>query len=266
MTKRALCVGINDYPLEDMDLKGCVNDAEDWASTLTTHYDFPKTDVTLLLDTEATRSAILQALKAMVAGASSGDVLVFTNSSHGTYVADNDADEPTYDEAMCPYDTKDNLIVDDDLREVFADLKPDVRLTVISDSCFSGTVTRAPLLPPTPDNRRMRFLNPRRIGLTELPDVRSRAKPRSELYSESSMKEVLLSGCTDKQYSYDALINGRYNGAMSATALSVLARNGYDMTYDGLAEQLVSDLAASNYDQEPQLEGRPENRRRRVFS
>ncbi len=33
MTKRALCVGINDYPGTNSDLSGCVNDAEDWAQS-----------------------------------------------------------------------------------------------------------------------------------------------------------------------------------------------------------------------------------------
>ena len=40
MAKRALCVGINDYPIRGMDLKGCVNDAQDWARALRDHYDF----------------------------------------------------------------------------------------------------------------------------------------------------------------------------------------------------------------------------------
>jgi len=35
MTKRALCIGINDYPGTDFDLSGCVNDAHDWAQALT---------------------------------------------------------------------------------------------------------------------------------------------------------------------------------------------------------------------------------------
>ena len=30
MTKKALCIGINDYPGTDSDLQGCVNDATDW--------------------------------------------------------------------------------------------------------------------------------------------------------------------------------------------------------------------------------------------
>ena len=35
MTKRALCIGINDYPGTGSDLSGCVNDAKDWAGMLT---------------------------------------------------------------------------------------------------------------------------------------------------------------------------------------------------------------------------------------
>ena len=35
MPKTAVCVGINDYPDGVGDLRGCVNDADDWASLLT---------------------------------------------------------------------------------------------------------------------------------------------------------------------------------------------------------------------------------------
>ena len=31
MSKKALCIGINDYPGTQNDLSGCVNDANDWA-------------------------------------------------------------------------------------------------------------------------------------------------------------------------------------------------------------------------------------------
>ena len=70
-----------------------------------------------------------------------GDVLVFTNSSHGTYVADTDGDESLYDEAICPYDCDDRP----DRRRraaraVRAASRRGVRLTVISDSCHSGSV------------------------------------------------------------------------------------------------------------------------------
>ncbi len=32
MSKKALCIGINDYPGTQNDLSGCVNDANDWAA------------------------------------------------------------------------------------------------------------------------------------------------------------------------------------------------------------------------------------------
>lgn len=265
MTKRALCVGINDYPLADMDLKGCVNDAKDWAGLLVGHYDFAKSDVLMLLNKSATKAAIVRELGKLLSGAASGDVLVFTNSSHGTYVADKNGDEAVYDEAMCPWDAKDNLLVDDELRELFAGLGKGVRLTVISDSCFSGTVTRALDPVQTPDDRRRRFLNPRRIGLREL-DL-SKARPRSGgLYPESSMKEVLVSGCSDKQYSFDALIDGRYNGAMTATSMAVIEKAKYRLSYNALQTKLVAALEDSNFDQEPQLEGRMSARRRQLFT
>ena len=36
MSKKALCIGINDYPGTANDLSGCVNDANDWVAELTT--------------------------------------------------------------------------------------------------------------------------------------------------------------------------------------------------------------------------------------
>lgn len=266
--KRALCVGINDYPIAGMDLKGCVNDARSWAALLRTHYDFASRDVTVLLDGDATHDHVIAALDALLAGAVSGDVLVFTNSSHGTYLADTASEEADrYDEAMCPYDCRQKLITDDELRTRFADLPRGVRLTVISDSCHSGSVTRAALPGITPDDRRVRFLNPKKIRKPVIDDVRARAAPlRPEVHPESEMKELLLSGCRANQYSYDARIGRTYHGAMTWHALRVIEEAGHHLTYATLAKRLRGALAASSYDQEPQLEGRASFKRRQVFT
>ncbi|MDH5616880.1 MAG: caspase family protein, partial [Acidimicrobiia bacterium] len=45
MKKKALCVGINDYPIAGSDLRGCVNDATGWAALLADHYDFTDVEV-----------------------------------------------------------------------------------------------------------------------------------------------------------------------------------------------------------------------------
>src|SRR5207247_9505185 len=88
MAKKAFCVGINDYPIDGADLKGCVNDAESWGSLLRDHFDFPSADIRVVTDAEATKANVLAGLKDLLAGAGQGDVLVFTNSSHGSQIPD----------------------------------------------------------------------------------------------------------------------------------------------------------------------------------
>jgi hypothetical protein len=263
MTKKALCVGINTYPIQGMDLSGCVNDAHAWASLLNEHYDFPTADISMLIESEATYAAIIAGLKSLLAGAQPGDVLVFTNSSHGTYLVDADGDESMYDEALCPYDVVDHPLVDDELRVLFSDLPAGVRLTVISDSCHSGTVTRA--VPFTPDRRKPRFLRPKALGLPELDNPRA-CRPDDGTYPASGMKEVLLAACRDIQYAFDATLDGTPHGVFTYHALATIAASDYAITYRELRERVLSTLQASAYDQEPQCEGSDENIDRQIFT
>lgn len=271
MEKKALCVGINDYPYEGNDLNGCVNDAKAWADLLVEHYGFSRDNVKMLLDADATKANILTSLESLVTEAKPGDMLVFTNSSHGTYVADTSGDEEKYDEAMCPYDCETKLIVDDELREMFGKLAKGVNLTVISDSCFSGTVTRAAVaenIPglKTPDDRRVRFLSPALMGREILVNP-WRANPKGKtMYPESKMKDVLLSGCTDKEYSYDALISGKYHGAMTYFALQAIKEADYQITFQQLVKRLLFLIDNEGYIQHPQLEGKKANKKKLVFS
>lgn len=262
MTKKALCVGINDYPFGDEnDLRGCVNDANDWSNLLRNHFDF--TDIKQLLNSDATRVNILTELESLLAGAQAGDVLVFTNASHGTYLADTDRDEPKYDEAICPYDSDSNLLVDDTLRELFLNLPKDVRMTVISDSCHSGSVTRVRVN----EYRRNRQLNPRVLGNPELSSQELReARGKKEKHPESGMKEILVSGCKSNQTSADAYIDSDYHGAMSYYAIKAITDAGYNLTYADLHASLLPMLEEENYDQVPQLEGTEENKQRPIFT
>jgi hypothetical protein len=273
MTKRALCVGINDYPVDGADLMGCVNDANDWAALLTEHYDFPTADVRLMTDAEATKANVMAALGDLLAGATDGDVLVFTNSSHGSYMPDESGDEPdTYDETLCPHDIEDSMILDDELRTAFADLPAGVRLTVISDSCHSGSTTRVALSDIIPgtrteDDRRIRFLNPALVRDVKILQNPARAKPRRyETYPESDMKELLLSGCTDEEVSYDASIDGAYHGAMTYHALKAIREADYQITYADLVARLNALLEESGYNQHPQLEGQSDSKERQIFT
>jgi metacaspase-1 len=244
--KKAICIGINNYPGSANDLQGCVNDAKDWSAALT-GFGF---ETSLMLDSQATRQNVKAALNGLVASAGEGDVIVFTYSGHGTQVIDLNSDEgDAYDEAIYVYD---GTILDDDLRTIINKVNPKATLVVISDSCFSGSVTRL-----IPENTKPRFMPARGVSAGRV--VRQRF-----LLPEASMPEILISGCSDSEYSYDAEIDGRYNGAMSAMALSVIKQNP-NVTYNEFYASLRKLLPSSEYPQTPQLEGSDAHKTVRLF-
>lgn len=247
---------------------------------LINHYDFPITNVSVILDEQATKVNIVQGVKDLLRDAKPGDVLVFTNSSHGTSIADIDGDEHDgppdimYDEAICPYDSGPNkLLIDDELRHIINKLPQDVHLTVISDSCCSGSITRLTPLPD--DDRTARLVDSELFGyrslrgflmddkIEEIGEVRSRNR---EKYPESAMKEILLSGCEDIEVSYDARFGNIYHGAMTYCALQVIRDANYSLTYKELHDSLTKLIKQKRYPQHPQLEGTDANKQRQIFT
>jgi hypothetical protein len=243
--KKAFCVGINDYPGTSNDLKGCVNDATDWAALL----EFSGFEVEKFVNEQATRQNILNTLDSLVTNATAGDEIVFTYSGHGTSVYDMGGDEPDeYDEALYVYD---GLLLDDELRAIFQKIKPDVHVVVISDSCFSGTVTRALITDSS---------KPRYIKTHDIPHT---AKVKRRLLEEEDMIEILISGCSNTEYSYDALLNGRWNGALTSYATSVIRKG---QTYKEFYQKVRELLPSGQYPQTPQLEGTEANKNKVVFA
>lgn len=244
--KKAICIGINNYPGVFNDLKGCVNDAKDW-SALLQGLGF---DVSLMLDSQATRQNVKTALQGLVRAANAGDIAVFTYSGHGTQVVEFGSDEgDSYDEAICLYDGN---VIDDELRIILEGLHRQAMLVVISDSCFSGSVTRIAAEKGVP-----RFIPP-------TVSMAGRTVRRSFLLPEESMPELLITGCSDSEYSYDAEFNGRPNGAMTALALRVIQQNP-NATYREFYAALRTLLPSAEYPQSPQLEGSDANKDRKLF-
>ena len=151
MARSALCVGINEFSSLPMTswLNGCVNDAKDIAAALR-KYGFTARSTTVLTDSDATKKNVMAALEGMIGKAKAGDHLVFTFSSHGTQVPNEPGatDEPDdMDEVFACYDIRRKgdqwdratVIVDDELRDLFARLPQGVLLEVLLDTCHSGT-------------------------------------------------------------------------------------------------------------------------------
>ena len=153
--KRSLHIGINIYPETDNNLDGCVNDANDWQEELEKRgFQTEK-----LLDSQATKEAIISHIEELVAKTRRDDIAVITYSGHGTWIVDEDGDEiDGRDEALCPYDVaKGNIVVDDELYEIFIRRNWGARIIFISDSCHSGSVNRASRFLPDTDNDGWKF-------------------------------------------------------------------------------------------------------------
>ncbi|MEO8134016.1 MAG: caspase family protein [Betaproteobacteria bacterium] len=280
MSKRALCIGINNYPGTQLDLAGCVNDANDWAAELAAR----GFSVSKLLDNQATKAAMAEAFKKVIADAGSGDTVVITYSGHGTYVPDIDGDEVDgLDEGLCPYDlqTGGEALLDDEIHEIFMARKPGVKLVLISDSCHSGTVTRAAGPDPDADDApRPRFMPmgnwlpadriPKNASGKPARTIAVTA-PSSAFAKGLSRKsgDLLLAGCKEgpNNFSYDARIKGRPNGAFTYYALKALKSLGADATYaQWHAATNPQYLPSASYPQSPQIFGDPAARRRKVFT
>jgi hypothetical protein len=215
-----------------------------------------------MFDKQATGSAMRRAIAAIVGKARSGDTVVIQYSGHGSFVPDDDGDEPDgTDECLCPYDimTKGPL-VDDELFDLYSDRKPRVKLVVISDSCHSGSVARfAPSAPagggraaPQP---KVRFMPPEvflpRRALAHLGTRRARrASSPPGRYAA-----LLMSGCQDTEYSYDAYFQGRPNGAFSFAALKALAKLSKTASYTTWYNAVRRQLPSQQYPQSPNLFG-----------
>jgi metacaspase-1 len=263
MARHALCIGINDYPGTESDLSGCVNDAHDWADTLA-GMGFA---VSMLTDSQATRRAMTDAIGTLVDTASGGDTLVFTYSGHGTWVEDEDGDEPDgRDEGLCPWDIGSaGPLLDDDLRNIFDRRASGVRLVLIADSCHSGSVHRGDDSAVDPGGIRPRFMPPEVwMKAAALPHA-----PRSgALTLVGGMRraggDVLMAGCRDEEFSWDTSFGGRANGAFTFYALKTL-REQKPKNYAQWHAAILKYLPSTRLPQEPQLAGTRTARKMRIF-
>jgi len=131
--KYAVVVGISDYPGTDNDLSYSDDDASEMNTALAENYSF--TNVTLLTDLAATRSAILTAIENIPADA---DEVVFFFSGHGMRGIAEDGDKEKQDEAIVTHDGT-NLVPiwDGELRDAFDGFATS-RIVFIFDICLAG--------------------------------------------------------------------------------------------------------------------------------
>lgn len=127
----------NAYNGWDGALSSCENDA-DFMQIVAHQAGFSSST---MKTAAATKVAVRNAILAEAALMDAGDTLMVSYAGHGGQVSDPSGEEPDWaDETWCLYD---GAIIDDQLDALWCQFRPGVRVIVVSDSCHSGSVTRA---------------------------------------------------------------------------------------------------------------------------
>jgi hypothetical protein len=147
VARRALLVGINDYPDPASRLEGCVNDVFRVSATLQ-ESGFRPEDIRAVLNERATASTILDRLHWLLDGVKDGDERVFYYSGHGAQIpAYGEGDAVDHqDECLVPYDfnwAREHAVTDDQFYDLYSQLPYGARFVAVLDCCHSGGMTRA---------------------------------------------------------------------------------------------------------------------------
>ena len=132
----ALVIGIDKYPPPMKELKTAVNDARTIGNLLQDKYGF---QVQYLLDQDATRFKILDALSRYRNTLTENDNLLIYYAGHG--FSDHDAEKAYWLPADADSGTSPNRIIADDLTTGVRVL-PSRHVLIVSDSCYSGGLSR----------------------------------------------------------------------------------------------------------------------------
>jgi hypothetical protein len=148
-TKRALIVGIDNYPdLRDR-LDGCLNDAFLMSAVLQ-ECTFSADDIRLVLDNRATTRGILDRLEWLLEDTRPGDQRVFFYSGHGAQLPSYSPDEKVdhKDECLVPHDfdwSPERALLDNQIFDLYSQLPYDayVVLPAATRAAWRATAERA---------------------------------------------------------------------------------------------------------------------------
>lgn len=247
------------------DLNACEFDANDMAAVATSR----GMKSTVLLTKNGTRSKTLAAIRAAAKRLVAGDLFFLTYSGHGGQVPDVSGEEADKnDETWCLYDGQ---FIDDELYLELSRFAAGVRILVLSDSCHSGTVTRA--APPQTNAQTLggrSKMMPLAVGMRTYrehqafydklqKDVANVSDKSSEPDPDAILAQIalsprltaiakkfkaaviLISGCQDNQTSMD----GDHNGAFTEQLLRVWNHGGYKGNYAKFHAEIKAGLPAS---------------------
>jgi hypothetical protein len=197
-----LIIGLNYDKQPNIKLRGCINDANNIASVLSSKGITYRliNDNTNVNDT--TKSGILRHLRDAMRMSWTNDLeyFIFFYSGHGTFIRDGNYDEKdNRDECIVPNDFQtEGFISDDEINNILKQFNSKTKLVGILDSCFSGTLF----------DLKYRWNNNKHV---------------IENDQQTNNRIVSISSCLDSQVSKEFLCKeGYYTGALTYYLISLL--------------------------------------------
>lgn len=236
-TARALLVGIDKYPpASGWNEIHATNDIS-LLVPLLAQRRFASENVTVLLNSQATKDAITNALRQLASDSRRGDYIYIHFSCHGQQMADDNGDEADgLDEALIPYDAPrryaegvyegERHLRDDELGSLLDAIRrkagADGTVTLVLDACHSGTADR--------DSREEVYVR----GTSYIFAPKGFAPPAvhadaslKEIYSETGMAPLTaLAACMPEQLNYEYRSpDGIYYGSLTYALCEVMGKN-----------------------------------------
>ncbi|MDA0329722.1 MAG: caspase family protein [Gemmatimonadetes bacterium] len=267
LTRWAFIVGVSDYihfeDVEGGDLPGAEHDARRIRDALVMRRGFPEENVRLVLNHDATKSAIREGITGwLVQNARPGDNVVIFFAGHGSQMWDESGDEDDgLDETLAPADanpTSTEFDISDDEFNDWLGLLPTDNVLVVLDNCNSGTGTRD----VTPFSRG-RLLG-RDINDVDRPaGVTRRALPGQAGdvtgFDPQETRVLELAAAQPFQVAVDAYFpsaNGQeafHGGAFTTFLVQQLWRAPENVTYENVFEDAYEALKRNRFQQDPYI-------------
>jgi metacaspase-1 len=252
----SLHVGLNEidpahYGGSNGRLEACVNDAEAMEK-LALAQGFKVLGV--LRDAQGTRQAVKEAFTLAAGTLKSGDIFLFTYSGHGSFVPDENGDEPDrIDETWCLYD---GMLIDDEVYQMWLAFAPGVRVMVLLDCCHSGSAIKSFLAAgggaqPAKRARGLPRSTAKKTWMTNRAMYKAisyaaAAADTAAASGDPACTVTLISGCQDEEVSIDDWPNGVF----TAHVLAAWDNGSFQGTIADFHAQILASMPS---DQRPNL-------------
>ena len=247
---RALLVGIGKYDTRKTGWSVIHGDSDvDMLARCLKSHDYREENIKCLKNENATKGAIVKALKELAAQCRPGDNVMFHFSGHGQPISDLNGDErkKPFDEAIVPYDAcrtrrykigdlyynGENHLTDDELNHLLNDIKKRLgnkgHLFVSFDACYSEGLEMAKSMIEQDDVKKIGPIRGTADVLRISRDSKVARNPKPMEFSKGGTMAV-VSACRDNErnYEYREPTTKRLCGSLSY-CLKILMESGLSM-------------------------------------